>query len=1047
MASLTLHCFIFTAFFILLYLRFKDSSKYINPIKLKYGLIILFVFIFIFKLYIAYTRTYSHGDFSTFKYWASLVHDLGYQQVYKAGVFLDYPPGYLYILDMFETLRLFFHLDTASVLYNCLLKLPSILADLACGAFILSLCFKEKKYYFGIITACLYMFAPAIWTNSSVWGQIDSFYTMFLVGSLYLLYKNKVLTSCFVYALTILIKPQALLFGPLFLFFLIEKKDWKLLLKALLVGFLSILLISLPFTHNFNFTWLIKLYQDTMNYYAYFTVNAFNLYSLFGLNFIQPSTLVMSCLTIFSILLSVVVSAFIYFKSKHPAKLFLSSTVLMFSIFMLAPKMHERYLFPVLYLCLISFILIKDKRLLYTFFGLNFIHVLNVMTIFNLKDKILLGFNPTLMIIAILHLLVYVYLLYITYQIIVRDKIQVETKIISIPSFSIKKHKFSLQKSKVFTRFTKKDLLCLIVIMLLYGSFSLNQLGSKQTANTYWQAPQIDTAFIIELKEASPVESIYFLTGIGNPNHSKNTFQVGLDLKLETSDDLLTWDPLLDLDDAYVYEWVISPTPFEAKYVRISSTSNQSVLNEIGFKKVGSDEFIQVAIIENEGSPLTYPFDPHAVIDEQNLIPFHPTYYNSTYFDEIYHARTGYEILNGYHAYENTHPPLGKIFIAAGISIFGMNPFGWRIAGVFFGILMLPFLYLLLHKMFNRTVWAAGGTFIFAFDFMHFTQSRIATIDTYAVFFTLAMFYFMFQYFVTSFYDTSFSKTLRLLLYSAIFMGLGIASKWTVVYGAVGLAILFFINFIRRSLEYYQVLQYQKAKLELSDAQSFVLTHYKKRAIITMAWCCLCFIALPCLIYYASYIPFLNVAKDNYQFADFIKEQINMFSYHYSLDSSHPFSSPWWQWPLMIRPIWYSITDAATTGNGMISTIVAFGNPAIWWGSIFSLFTCMRIGYLKKDRNALFILIAFLAAYLPWVLVPRITFIYHYYTTVPFLVLSLIYVFKYYHKLDVKNIRWFFGFIVLVFLLFIFFYPALSGSYVLKSYVDNFLHWLPSWYF
>ena len=75
-----------------------------------------------------------------------------------------------------------------------------------------------------------------------------------------------------------------------------------------------------------------------------------------------------------------------------------------------------------------------------------------------------------------------------------------------------------------------------------------------------------------------------------------------------------------------------------------------------------------------------------ALFDEQSEVPDTISQLNSMYFDEIYHARTAYEFLHGLPTYENTHPPLGKIFIALGVAIFGMNPFGWRIMGTLFGI-------------------------------------------------------------------------------------------------------------------------------------------------------------------------------------------------------------------------------------------------------------------------------------------------------------------------------------------------------------------------
>ena len=56
-----------------------------------------------------------------------------------------------------------------------------------------------------------------------------------------------------------------------------------------------------------------------------------------------------------------------------------------------------------------------------------------------------------------------------------------------------------------------------------------------------------------------------------------------------------------------------------------------------------------------------------------------------------------------------------------------------------------------------------------------------------------------------------------------------------------------------------------------------------------------------------------------------------MFNYHSGLEATHPYSSSWYQWPTMVRPIWYYsgyVTDAVKEG------ISAFGNPLVWWGGI-----------------------------------------------------------------------------------------------------------------
>ena len=70
--------------------------------------------------------------------------------------------------------------------------------------------------------------------------------------------------------------------------------------------------------------------------------------------------------------------------------------------------------------------------------------------------------------------------------------------------------------------------------------------------------------------------------------------------------------------------------------------------------------------------------------------------------------------------------------MGVGIRLFGMTPFGWRFMGTLFGVGMLPLLYVFLKNLFGRTSIATCGTVLLAADFMHLTQTRLATIDTYA---------------------------------------------------------------------------------------------------------------------------------------------------------------------------------------------------------------------------------------------------------------------------------------------------------------------------
>ena len=97
-----------------------------------------------------------------------------------------------------------------------------------------------------------------------------------------------------------------------------------------------------------------------------------------------------------------------------------------------------------------------------------------------------------------------------------------------------------------------------------------------------------------------------------------------------------------------------------------------------------------------------------------------------------------------------------------------MNPFGWRFSGVVFGILMLPFVYLFSKKLFKKSWLSCVLTIAFAFDFMHFVQTRIATIDVYVTFFIMFMYYFMYKYYAQDFNKVSLKESFKPLLLAGV---------------------------------------------------------------------------------------------------------------------------------------------------------------------------------------------------------------------------------------------------------------------------------------
>jgi dolichyl-phosphate-mannose--protein O-mannosyl transferase len=472
-----------------------------------------------------------------------------------------------------------------------------------------------------------------------------------------------------------------------------------------------------------------------------------------------------------------------------------------------------------------------------------------------------------------------------------------------------------------------------------------------------------------------------------------------------------------------MFRWARMNGGFTATGAVLKVTRGELWINEMAF----FDEEGHYIPAETNGGT-----DSQNILDEPDQVPAMPSYLNGMYFDELYHARTAYEHLHGLEPYENSHPPLGKIFIMLGILVFGMNSFGWRISGTLFGIGMVPIMYVFGKRLFKKPEYALLTSFLFAFDFMHFTQTRIATIDVYGVFFIILMYYFMYRYYCMNFYTDGLKKTLTPLGLSGLFFGLGAASKWIGFYAGAGLAIILFTSIGQRFLEY------RKGK---ADIRTFL-----RHTISTLLFCLIFFIAIPAAIYLASYIPYV-LSESHYDLAGIWGVQEFMFNYHSTLQATHTFQSPWYEWPLIIRPIWYYWNSFLPQEKA--STIASFGNPAVWWTCTVCTFVLvyeLLAGKIKKHRGIFVTLVGLGANFLPWVLVTRCTFIYHFFATVPFIIICSVFVLKHFEERNGRLawIKW--AWMGAALLLFILFYPAISGLVASRGYLIS-LHWLPSWYF
>jgi dolichyl-phosphate-mannose--protein O-mannosyl transferase len=144
----------------------------------------------------------------------------------------------------------------------------------------------------------------------------------------------------------------------------------------------------------------------------------------------------------------------------------------------------------------------------------------------------------------------------------------------------------------------------------------------------------------------------------------------------------------------------------------------------------------------------------------------------------------------------------------------------------------------------------------------------------------------------------------------------------------------------------------------------------------------------------------------------------------------------------MKRPIWYY--DGPDLASGVKASIVSFGNPLVWWVGIPCFFAAFFFAYKKRDKYMGLVLTAFIFQYAPWVLVARSTYIYHYFSSVPFVIFFIVYTIKNLLEAKVINKVAVYVYLAAALALFALYYPVLSGLEVPVRYADA-LQLFSSW--
>jgi dolichyl-phosphate-mannose--protein O-mannosyl transferase len=309
--------------------------------------------------------------------------------------------------------------------------------------------------------------------------------------------------------------------------------------------------------------------------------------------------------------------------------------------------------------------------------------------------------------------------------------------------------------------------------------------------------------------------------------------------------------------------------------------------------------------------------------------------------------------------YRSTHPPLASILIALGIRIFGDNPWGWRLPAALFGTALVAITYLLGRRMFeSRLVGGLAAGFV-ACDGLFLVDSRIVLWEIFYL--TFAAFAYLMLFRFARCRDTRSGR--NALAWIGLALGLELGSKLFIpaitILLTTGFAVVILVTQVGSPWKFRS-----GRRAELATTISGVL------ALVG---------GLSGFVYLALFIPhywfgwWRGIGDQATYYRGEVQHQ-RMF-----IGRSHPYASPWWSWPLMLRTILYwTKTEFFNDPNALVASIRALGNPVIWWGAVVSIALVALRAIRQRSLARSFLAFGYVTYLAMWIPIPRYQFVYYY---------------------------------------------------------------------
>lgn len=344
-------------------------------------------------------------DTNDFIAWFGTAASHGIRPFYSVVGFADYPPFNVYIFWFFGSLA-----NASGIGIANIVKWVPNLFDLATAGLIYYFVRKQSSFRTAIIATALYTFNPAVIFNTAIWGQYDAVYTFFLVLSLMLALRSNPKLSAAAFAVAILTKPQGIALAPLLVYLIFRKNGIKHLLISVAVFAATVFVVILPFEWSNPVTFLSKIYFGAYSGYQYTSINAFNLWGMFGLWQPDGNLFILGWALFGAFAAFTVYVLHKRFKVSGNALAVFCAFMLFFAFFMLPTRIHERYLFPAISMLALAFPLMKKARPFYVVLtGTLLVNQAYVLSFLNSANPFIPSGDLVVLAVSVINLIMFLY--------------------------------------------------------------------------------------------------------------------------------------------------------------------------------------------------------------------------------------------------------------------------------------------------------------------------------------------------------------------------------------------------------------------------------------------------------------------------------------------------------------------------------------------------------------------------------------------------------------------------------------------------------------